>query len=68
MKNGRYDVNKFWAGFRKSVIKYGISASDADWYVKWGQKFDVSVKCLHDYDLHPCPEQAGDFDPESGGF
>ena len=44
MKNGRNDVNKFWAGFRKSVIQYGISESDADWYVKWGQKFALSIK------------------------
>jgi hypothetical protein len=44
MKNGRNDVNKFWAGFRKSVIRYGISESDADWYVKWGEKFAISIK------------------------
>ncbi len=44
MKNGRNDVNKFWAGFRKSVIRCGISESDADWYAKWGEKFAVSIK------------------------
>ena len=47
MKNGRNDVNKFWTSFRKSVIKYSVSESDADWYVKWGEKFDVSIKYFY---------------------
>lgn len=68
MKNGRNDVNRLWAGFRKSVIKYGISESDADWYVKWGEKFAGTCVCLHDHDLNARTEQAGAFGPESGRF
>ena len=62
------DVNRFWDQFRDLVIQSGVSDSYADWYVKWRQKFAVSVKYLHDHDLYACTEQAGDFDPESSGF
>jgi len=28
MKDGLNDVNEFWAGFRKTVIKYGVLESE----------------------------------------
>ncbi|MDB9822204.1 site-specific integrase [Deltaproteobacteria bacterium] len=44
MKQKTNDVNKFWVRFRDSVIQYGVPDTYADWYVKWGQKFAVSIK------------------------
>ena len=38
------DVNRFWNQFRDLVIQSGVSDSYADWYVKWGQKFALSIK------------------------
>jgi integron integrase len=38
------DVNKFWDNFRDLVIKSGISEKYADSYVKWGEKFAMSIK------------------------
>jgi integron integrase len=38
------DVNKFWDRFRDLVIQSGVSESYADWYVRWGQKFALSIK------------------------
>ena len=44
MKDGKNDVNKFWAAYRRTVIKCGVSQPDADWYVKWCEKFALSIK------------------------
>jgi integron integrase len=38
------DVNGFWGNFRKKVIDTGVQEKYADWYVKWGQKFALSIK------------------------
>ena len=37
-------VNAFWGDFRANVIENGVSEKYADWYVKWGQKFALSIK------------------------
>ena len=44
MKNDNNDVNKFWERFHKTVINQGVSASEAYFYEKWGEKFAVSMK------------------------
>ena len=44
MKNNHYNVNKFWADFRETIINNNVSESEADWYVKWCEKFAVSIK------------------------
>ena len=44
MKNDNNDVNKFWKGFHKTVIAHGVSNTEACFYVKWGEKFAVSMK------------------------
>ena len=38
------DVNKFWDRFRDLIIQSGVSDSYADWYVRWGRKFALSIK------------------------
>ena len=44
MKQKTNDVNTFWSNFRDAVIRSGIDSSNADWYVKWAEKFAVSIK------------------------
>ena len=38
------DVNRFWVKFRGKVVESGISEKYADQYVKWGEKFALSLK------------------------
>lgn len=44
MKNDIKDVNRFWGSFRETVIKQGLSEFEADSYVKWGERFAISIK------------------------
>ena len=44
MDKNHNEVNKFWVNFRSVVIEQGINEKNADWYVKWGQKFAMSIK------------------------
>ena len=44
MDKNNNDVNKFWLKFREAVIKNGIGEKYADHYVKWAQKFALSIK------------------------
>lgn len=44
MDKNHNDVNKFWDNFCDLVIKSGISEKYADSYVKWGEKFAISIK------------------------
>ncbi|MFC1495288.1 integron integrase [Thermodesulfobacteriota bacterium] len=44
MRDKQSDVNRFWDRFRDAVIKHGVPETYADWYVKWGQKFALSIK------------------------
>ena len=37
-------VNAFWVNFRTTVIESNVPEKYADWYVKWGQKFALSIK------------------------
>jgi hypothetical protein len=39
------NVNNFWLLYRNAVIGSGISEKNAEWYVRWAQKFAVSIKC-----------------------
>ena len=38
------DVNRFWNKYHEAVIKNGVSEKYADYYVKWAQKFALSIK------------------------
>ncbi len=38
------NVKFFWESYRKAVIASGVSAKNADWFVRWAQKFDSSLK------------------------
>jgi hypothetical protein len=44
MENNKSEVNKFWIKFHDLVIENGIPEKHADWYVRWGQKFALSIK------------------------
>lgn len=38
------DVNIFWINYRDIVLKFNVSESDADLYVKWATNFALSIK------------------------
>jgi integron integrase len=38
------NVKLFWKSYRKAVIESGVPAKNADWYVRWAQKFDDSIQ------------------------
>ena len=44
MDKNSNDVNKFWVKYRDVVIENGITDKYADYYVKWAQKFALSIK------------------------
>ena len=44
MDKNNYDVNKFWVKYREAVTENGIGEKYADYYVKWAQKFALSIK------------------------
>jgi integron integrase len=44
MDKNNNDVNRFWDKYREVVIKNGVSEKYADYYVKWAQKFALSIK------------------------
>ncbi len=52
------NVNKFWLLYRDVIVGSGIPEKNADWYVRWAQKFAVSTKgkglrsCSSDTDEH----------------
>jgi integron integrase len=37
-------VNEFWDAYRQAVIASGLPAKNAEWFVKWAEKFAVSTK------------------------
>ena len=37
-------VNKFWDSSRQAAIASGVPAKNAEWYVKWAEKFAVATK------------------------
>jgi integron integrase len=37
-------VNKFWDSYRQAAIASGVPAKNAEWYVKWAEKFAVATK------------------------
>lgn len=37
-------VKKFWDSYRQAAIASGIPAINAEWYVKWAEKFAVATK------------------------
>ncbi len=38
------NVKNFWASFRKAVIASGVPEKNAEWYVRWAQKFSDYIK------------------------
>jgi integrase len=36
------NVKKFWGSYRKAVIATGVPENNAEWYVRWAQKFSRS--------------------------
>jgi integron integrase len=38
------DVNKFWDSYRQAAIATGVPAKNAEWFVKWAEKFAVATK------------------------
>ena len=38
------NVKNFWSSFRKTVIVAGVPEKNAEWYVRWAQKFSRSIK------------------------
>ena len=47
MDKNNNDVNQFWDKYREVVIKNGVSEKYVDYYVKWAQKFALSIKEYH---------------------
>jgi integron integrase len=37
-------VNKFWDSYRQAAIASGVPAKNAEWYLKWAEKFAVATK------------------------
>jgi len=37
-------VNKFWDSYRQAAIASGVPAKNAEWYVKWADKFAVATQ------------------------
>ncbi len=37
-------VNDFWDSYRNVVVETGIPVRNADWYVRWAEKFAKSIK------------------------
>ena len=37
-------VNKFWDSYRQAAIASGVPAKNAEWFVKWAEKFAVATK------------------------
>jgi integron integrase len=38
------NVNDFWDSYRNVVVEAGIPERNADWYVRWAEKFAKSIK------------------------
>jgi len=37
-------VNKFWDSYRQAAIASGVPVKNAEWYLKWAEKFAVATK------------------------
>jgi integron integrase len=37
-------VNEFWDSYRQAAIASGVPVKNADWFVKWAEKFAVATK------------------------
>jgi len=37
-------VNKFWDSYRQAAVASGVPAKNAEWFVKWAQKFAMATK------------------------
>jgi hypothetical protein len=37
------NVKNFWGSYRSAVIASGVPEKDADWFVRWTQKFSRSI-------------------------
>jgi len=38
------NVNKFWDSYRQAAITSGVPAKNAEWFVKWAEKFAAATK------------------------
>ena len=38
------NVKNFWASYRSAVIASGVPEKNAEWFVRWAQKFSDSIK------------------------
>ncbi len=38
------NVKNFWASYRSAVIASGVPEKNAEWFVRWAQKFSRSIK------------------------
>ena len=38
------NVNKFWDSYRQAAIASGVPVKNAEWFVKWAEKFAVATK------------------------
>ncbi len=38
------NVKNFWGSYRSAVIASGVPEKNADWFVRWTQKFPRSIK------------------------
>jgi len=38
------NVNKFWDSYRQAAVASGVPAMNAEWFVKWAQKFAMATK------------------------
>jgi hypothetical protein len=74
------NVKNFWGSYRSAVIASGVPEKNADWFVRWTQKFPRSIKgeSLQEpsaadirkflYDLHPRFKQTRACGSQSAGF
>jgi hypothetical protein len=74
------NVKNNWGSYRSAVIASGVPEKNADWFVRWAQKFSRSIKgeSLQErsaadirkflYDLHPCFKQTRAGGSQSAGF
>ncbi|MBW2127687.1 MAG: hypothetical protein JRH08_19080 [Deltaproteobacteria bacterium] len=44
METKARNISKFWEQYRQAVVDSGIAPRFAEWYVRWAQKFAVSLK------------------------
>jgi hypothetical protein len=38
------NVNEFWAAYMDAVVGSGVQEDIAEWYVRWAQRFAISIK------------------------